>query len=125
MELILNKNLPPISHGLSTRHINFLFVPRENKFSHSRKEINAFLKERRDYIFYDKEAAKILKEKAFLGYDFPNSYKFFWTVYINATVADFMGDDFYSIPVTKKGKEYYKLMKKGMKALGGFNLLTR
>jgi hypothetical protein len=123
--MILNDKLLLMPQGISTKHINFMFIPKEKTFLHGRKRIISYLKEKKNYICYDKEALRILKEEAFLGQDFPNSYKYFWNVYIGATVSAFMGADFYAIPVTKKGEKYCKMMKKGLKALSGLTLKTK
>ena len=120
--MIINNNLAAVSHWVATKNINFMFVPREKTFLHGGRKTIAYLRKKREYIAYDKAAKRLLKEKAFSGTDFPNAYKYFWNLYVAATVADFMGADFSAIPINKKGEKYCKLMKKGLKVLSGLEL---
>lgn len=120
--MIINNNLTAVSHWIATKNINFLFVPKTKTFLHGERKTIAFLRTKRQYIKYDKEASKLLKEKAFDRTDFPNAYKYFWNLYVAATVTDFMGADFAAIPLNKKGEKYCKLMKKGLKVLSGLEL---
>jgi hypothetical protein len=122
--IILDVQLAPMAQWISTRHINFMLVPKEKTFLYGRRKTIAYLRKRRKYIAHDKEATRLLKEKAFVGTDFPNAYKYFWNSYVGASVADFIGADFYAIPVDKMGGKYCKLIKKGLKVLGNLELKT-
>lgn len=122
--IILDSQLAPMPQWISTRHINFMLVPKEKTFLYGRRKTITYLREKRKYIAYDKEAIRLLKEKAFAGTDFPNAYKYFWNLYVAATMAAFIGADFYAVPITEQGEKYCKLMKKGLKILSGLELKT-
>jgi len=121
-EIILDDALALGSQWIVTKNINFIFVPRDKKFLQNKEKIIAYINEKQEYIWHNKEASRLLKEKAFKGENFPNAYKYFWNSYVTAMTAAFMGADFSAVPLNKKGEKYCKLMKKGLKVLSGLEL---
>ena len=120
--VVFDEDIGPIPQIVSTKHINYIFCPKGDKYPFGKMKMFKYARDRAIYIYTDDAAKNLLKRKVFNGRDFPNTYKYFVWTYVSASLADFVDANFYVSPKTKKGFEYYKLMKKGVYALGGFDL---